>query len=111
MKNKLVVLVNEGSASAAEILSGALKDHNRAKIIGMKTFGKGSVQSPEDFPGGSGIHITVAKWLRPNNEWIDKKGIEPDVKVEPEKIDESKPRDTAAEEQNDLQLKKAIEML
>lgn len=111
LKNKLVVLVNEGSASASEILSGALKDHNRAKIIGMKTFGKGSVQSPEDFPDGSGIHITVAKWLRPNGEWIDKKGIEPDVKVEPEKIDDSKPRDTVSEEQNDLQLKKAIEML
>lgn len=111
LKNKLVVLVNEGSASAAEILSGALKDHNRAKIVGMKTFGKGSVQSPEDFPDGSGIHITVAKWLRPNGDWIDKKGIEPDVKVEPEKIDETKPRDTAAEEQNDLQLKKAIELL
>lgn len=111
LKNKLVVLVNEGSASAAEILSGALKDHNRAKIIGMKTFGKGSVQSPEDFPDGSGVHITVAKWLRPNGEWIDKKGIEPDVKVEPEKIDESKPRDTTVEEQNDVQLKKAFEIL
>lgn len=110
LKNKLVVLVNEGSASAAEILSGALKDHARAKIVGVKTFGKGSVQSPEDFPDGSGIHVTVARWLRPNGEWIDKKGIEPDVKIEAEKIDESKPRDTAAEEQNDLQLKKAIEL-
>jgi carboxyl-terminal processing protease len=111
LKNKLVVLVNEGSASAAEILAGAVKDHNRAKIVGVKTFGKGSVQSPEDFPDGSGVHITVAKWLRPNRDWIDKKGIEPDVKIEAEKIDESKPRDTAAEEQNDLQLKKAIELL
>lgn len=111
LKNKLVVLVNEGSASAAEILSGALKDHTRAKIVGVKTFGKGSVQSPEDFPDGSGVHITVARWLRPNGDWIDKKGIEPDVKIEAEKIDESKPRDTASEEQNDVQLKKAIELL
>jgi carboxyl-terminal processing protease len=111
IKNKLVVLVNEGSASAAEIVSGALRDHNRARLVGMKTFGKGSVQSPENLPDGSGIHITVAKWLRPNGEWIDKIGIMPDVEVKPVKIDPDKPRDTKAEIDNDLQLNKAIEML
>lgn len=95
LKIPLVVLVNEGSASAAEILAGALRDHNRAKIVGVKTFGKGSVQQPEDFDNGAGIHITVAKWLRPNGGWIDKKGIEPDVKVEGD----------------DKQLEKAIELL
>ena len=111
LKNKLVVLVNEGSASAAEIVSGALRDHNRAKLVGMKTFGKGSVQSPENLPDGSGIHITVAKWLRPNGEWIDKIGIMPDVEVKPVKIDPDKPRDTETETKNDTQLNKAIEML
>ncbi|MEK7154943.1 MAG: S41 family peptidase [Patescibacteria group bacterium] len=95
LKTPLVVVVNEGSASAAEILAGALRDHNRAKIVGVKTFGKGSVQQPEDFDNGAGIHITVAKWLRPNGEWIDKKGIEPDAKVEGD----------------DKQLEKAIELV
>lgn len=111
LRNKLIILVNEGSASAAEILAGALKDYNRAKIVGVKTFGKGSVQQPDDFPDGSGIHVTVARWLRPNGEWIDKKGIEPDTKVEAAKIDDSKPRDSATEDQNDAQLNKAIELL
>lgn len=111
LKNNLVVLVNEGSASAAEIVSGALRDHNRAKLVGMKTFGKGSVQSPENLPDGSGIHITVAKWLRPSGVWIDKKGIVPDVEVKPEKIDPDKPRDTKLEIENDVQLNKAIELL
>jgi len=95
LKIPLVVVVNEGSASAAEILAGALRDHNRAKIVGVKTFGKGSVQQPEDFDNGAGIHITVARWLRPSGEWIDKKGIEPDVKIEGD----------------DKQLEKAIELV
>ncbi len=102
LKNKMVVLVNEGSASAAEILSGALQDYKRAKIIGVKSFGKGSVQMPQDFSDGSGIHITVARWLRPSGGWIDKKGIIPDVEVKAEKIDQ---------DQVDVQLQKAIEIL
>lgn len=78
----LVVMVNKGSASAAEIFSGAMQDYKRGKILGVQSFGKGSVQEPEDFPDGSGIHITIARWLRPSGDWIDKKGITPDVKVE-----------------------------
>lgn len=101
LKTPLVVLVNEGSASAAEILAGALQDYKRAKIVGMKSFGKGSVQQPEDFSDGSGIHVTVAKWLRPSGDWIDKTGIMPDVEVKMDEKDES----------NDLQLKKAVELL
>jgi carboxyl-terminal processing protease len=108
LKNKLVILVNEGSASASEIVSGALSDHKRAKLVGTKTFGKGSVQSPENLPDGSGIHITVAKWLRPNGEWIDKIGITPDVEIKSEKIDPDKPRDTELEAKNDVQLNRAM---
>jgi carboxyl-terminal processing protease len=101
----VVVLVNGGSASASEILAGALQDHKRAKVVGIKSFGKGSVQQPEDFFDGSGIHVTVAKWLRPSGDWIDKKGITPDMTVAWDNGN-----DTTAWE-NDPQLTKAIEIL
>jgi len=76
-----VVLINGGSASAAEITAGALKDNNAAKLLGEKSFGKGSVQQIESFRDGSQIKVTVARWYRPNGQNIDKKGIEPDQKV------------------------------
>lgn len=81
--NKLpvVALVNEGSASAAEILAGALKDHGRATIVGMKTFGKGSVQSLFNLPDKSGIFITIARYSTPNGTQIDHKGLEPNVRM------------------------------
>lgn len=78
----LVVLINEGSASAAEILAGALKDAKRATLIGKKTFGKGSIQEPIQLRGGSGLHLTVARWLTPSGFWVNEKGLEPDVKIE-----------------------------
>lgn len=78
----LVVLINRGSASAAEILAGAIQYYQRGKIIGEKSFGKGTVQEPEVLPGGAGLHITVSRWLLPGGESIDKKGVEPDIKVE-----------------------------
>jgi len=81
MTMPLVVLVNGGSASGSEILAGALADANRAKLIGEKTFGKGSIQEPIQINGGSGLHITVAKWLTPNGTWINGTGLEPDVKI------------------------------
>jgi len=87
VKIPLVVLVNGGSASAAEILAGALKDNQRAKIVGEKTFGKGSIQEPMDFENGSGLHITIAKWLTPAGVWVNDKGpasqggLDPDVKI------------------------------
>ena len=80
LTNKLVVLVNENSASAAEIAAGALKDHGRGPLVGVKTFGKGSVQ--QDFQVREGdLHLTIAHWLTPNGHSIDKTGIVPDDPV------------------------------
>jgi len=96
----LVVLVNGGSASAAEILAGALKDAKRAKIVGDTTFGKGSIQEPLELDGGSGLHITIAKWLTPSGYWVNEKGLEPDVKIK----DDEKTKE-------DEQLQEAIKLL
>lgn len=101
LNTPLVVLINKGSASASEILAGALKDNERAKLVGEKSFGKGSVQEAEDLDAGAGLHITVAKWLLPAGAWINGKGIEPDIKV---LNDEKSPNE-------DKQLKRAIEEL
>ena len=77
----LVVLVNEGSASASEIVSGAIKDNLRGKLVGKKTFGKGLVQSMRSLVDGSGLTVTVAKYLTPNGIDINKFGITPDIEV------------------------------
>ena len=77
----VVVLVNEGSASASEILSGALQDNDRAKLVGQKTFGKGLVQSVRGLADGSGLTVTIAKYLTPKGTDIHKNGIQPDVSV------------------------------
>jgi len=96
------VLVNKGSASASEIVAGALQDRGRAKLIGEKSFGKGTIQEAHDLAGGTGIHITVAKWLTPNGRWVnDTQGLEPDVIIESEKEDTK----------GDPQLEKALELL
>jgi carboxyl-terminal processing protease len=78
----LVVLVDKGSASASEILSGALQDNKRAVLIGSQTFGKGLVQSVRPLDDGSGLAVTIAKYFTPNNRDINKHGIDPDIKVE-----------------------------
>ena len=81
-KVPLVVLVNEGSASASEILAGAIADHKRGKIVGTVTFGKGTIQEPQELTSGSGLHLTISKWLTPNGSWLNGTGLEPDVIIE-----------------------------
>lgn len=76
-----VVLINGGSASASEILAGALRDDVGIKLVGDKSFGKGTIQEPLDVTGGSGVHITTAKWLTPNGTWVHDKGLIPDVEI------------------------------
>lgn len=79
---KLAIIINEGSASASEILAGAMKDYKRATLIGQKSFGKGSVQVLENLSDNGAVKITIAKWQTPNGSQIDGVGIEPDVKIE-----------------------------
>ncbi|MEK7473004.1 MAG: S41 family peptidase [Patescibacteria group bacterium] len=78
---KVVILVNGGSASASEILAGALSEIKGYKLVGEKTFGKGTIQEPLQLEKGSSLHITIAKWLTPKGIWVNEKGIEPDVVV------------------------------
>jgi carboxyl-terminal processing protease len=77
-----VVLIDEGSASASEILSGALRDLRHIPLIGTKSYGKGSVQEVDDMPRNSSLKVTIAKWLTPNSIEIDGKGLDPDIKVD-----------------------------
>lgn len=79
---KMVVMTDGGSASASEILAGALKDHGIAKVVGKKSFGKGSVQELINFDDGSSLKVTIAKWYTPNGVNISESGIKPDVEVE-----------------------------
>lgn len=80
-KAPLVALVNHGTASASEILAGALKDNHRATILGEKTFGKGLIQSLFDLPNGAGLAVTVARYETPAHYDINKLGISPDIPV------------------------------
>ncbi len=84
----LVVLINEGSASASEIVAGALQDHKRAVIVGLKSFGKGSVQTVKPIPGFGGLKMTIAKYYTPSGRSIQAKGIDPDIVVPRAKLEE-----------------------
>lgn len=88
---KLFVLMNGGSASASEILAGALKDFGRAKIIGQKSYGKGSVQDIIPLGGGAALRLTIAEWLTPKGNVVNKVGIEPDVTVSAERTETADP--------------------
>ncbi|MEK9178396.1 MAG: S41 family peptidase [Patescibacteria group bacterium] len=94
----LIVLINKGSASASEIVAGALRDHERATLLGETSFGKGTIQKAEDLGNGAGLHITIAKWLTPQGNWINEVGLKPDIEVS---IDAKDPS-------HDVQLEKAI---
>lgn len=99
----VVVLLNKGSASASEIIAAALREHRQARIVGEQSFGKGTVQDARDLPDGSGVHVTIAKWLTPNGEWVDETGILPDFDVTLTRED--------IEVKRDPQLEKAIELI
>ena len=100
---KTVVLIDGGSASASEIVAGALNDYDVAQLVGTKTYGKGSVQQLVELPMGGQLKVTIAKWYTPNGKNIDKAGIAPDVEV--------KPTDEQIAANNDVQKAKAIEIL
>ncbi|WP_227762332.1 S41 family peptidase [Zhaonella formicivorans] len=111
LKVPLVVLVNKGSASASEIVSGAIKDTKAGILVGEKTFGKGLVQTVFPLSGGAALKLTTAKYLTPNKTDINKKGIEPNVKVELPQELEREIALTSPNEDKDPQLRKAIEIL
>jgi len=94
----IVVLINQGSASASEILAGSLRDNRNALLIGEKSFGKGSIQELEELRGGSSLKITIANWLTPKGQLITDKGLEPDIKVEMTEKDYEENRDPQLEE-------------
>lgn len=102
-KRPVVILINKGSASASEIFSGAMKDNGRAVLVGEQSFGKGLVQEIDKLNGGSGVNITIQKYLTPSGTDIHKKGITPDVVVKMTEED--------IKNKNDVQLKKAIQVL
>ncbi|MBI4036937.1 S41 family peptidase [Candidatus Daviesbacteria bacterium] len=100
LKLPLVVLINKGSASASEIFAGAMQDRKRATLVGEQSFGKGTIQNAEDLPQGTGIHITIAKWLTPDGHWVHNVGLVPDIKI-----------DAGDDQTKDPQLDRALEIL
>jgi carboxyl-terminal processing protease len=95
---KVVVLINGGSASASEILSGALRDNKKVILVGETSFGKGTIQEPIEMDGGVGLHVTIAKWLTPSGVWVNGSGLKPDIEV-------SDNPDTEADEQLEAAVK------
>ena len=99
----MAILMDGGSASASEILAGALQEHGKAKLIGTRTFGKGSVQELIDVTDDTALKITIAQWLTPNGISISKEGLKPDYEVEITEKD--------LETDRDPQMEKAMEII
>lgn len=99
----LAVLINKGSASASEILSGALQDYDRGILVGEQSFGKGTVQQAVEVNGGGSVHISIAKWLTPNENWVHDKGLTPDVEIKFDASESAKMTD-----QTDNQIRRAV---
>ncbi len=99
----LVILVNQGSASASEILAGALRERLGVKIVGENTFGKGTVQEAQELAGGAGLHVTVARWLLPSGKNIHKEGLKPDIEI--------KYQAKEGDSEYDNQIDRAVEIL
>lgn len=102
----LIVLINKGSASASEIVAGAIQDLKRGKLLGETSFGKGTIQESQDLPESTGIHITTAKWLTPGGSWIHQKGLTPDIEVA---LTEEQLKEESENKNKDFQLEKALE--
>ena len=105
---KTIVLVNGGSASASEIVSGALRDYKKATLVGEKTYGKGSVQTIRDLSDGSSMKITIATWMTPNGDFINEKGLLPQVEVKLTNEDFEKDKDPQLQKAVDLILKPTV---
>jgi carboxyl-terminal processing protease len=115
-KLPMVVLVNQGSASASEIVAGALQDWGRAMVVGTQTFGKGSVQTIIPLSDGSGLRLTTAKYFTPKGRSIHGKGITPDIVVEVPKEPAGKERPLPASDplddlKKDVQLQRALDVI
>ena len=97
-----VVLINENSASASEILAAALRDYDKARLVGVKTYGKGSVQELVGMTGGGQLKLTVAHWFTAKDATIEKAGIEPDIKIERQDDEQKTGKDSQLEKALDL---------
>ncbi len=104
----MVVLINKGSASASEIVAGAIQDYKRGKLIGETSFGKGTIQESQELPEKTGIHITTAKWLTPQGRWIHQLGLTPDVLVE---LTDEQLKQETEDPNKDFQLERALQEL
>jgi carboxyl-terminal processing protease len=100
----LVVLIDEGSASASEVLAGAIQDHGRGILIGQTTFGKGTVQTWQELSNGGGVRITFARWLTPDEHWVHDEGLKPDISVKLPEVEN-------VDDFTDTQLQAAIDYL
>ena len=106
LKSPIVILVNGGTASAAEIVAGALQELKHAKLVGEITFGKGTIQDAQELSGGAGLHFTSGHWLLPSGKYLNGQGLKPDIEVK-----SSEATGSSSSNISDDQLNKAVEEL